>query len=393
MAMVARSGLKILMVDDEPNNLLALEAVLEREDYALVRASSGEAALKLAAEGDFAIILMDVSMPGMNGFEAAAIIHSRENTGHTPIIFLTAMGKSEADVIRGYEVGAVDYLLKPFSPEILRYKVRVLIELNQRAVEIEHLNLELNLANASLELRVHERTEALELRSRDLARANHDMAQFSVAASLDLEAPLAAISANLLLLKEAPEGGLPGAERPLALARAGAERMRRLLDDLLAYAQVGDGSRPEVAVDCGELVDVTLAGMAQQIGRLKASVHVSTLPVVQADRSLLAQLFKQLFSNALKFHREVPPVLDLSARQDLGRWVFALKDNGIGIQPEHFSKVFKVFQRLNPRAEYPGTGLGLSLCKRIVENRGGRIWLDSIPGVGSTFQFSIPIQR
>jgi two-component system sensor histidine kinase/response regulator len=391
--MNASEKTKILMVDDEPKNLLALEAVLEGGGYELVRAHSGREALRCLMRDDFAIILMDVAMPEMDGFEVAALVRAREKNRFTPIIFLTAAGKTEADIFRGYEAGAVDYLLKPLIPEILRYKVRVLIELHQKALEIERLNQKLLEANAGLEQRVEERTAALEVRSRDLARSNHELAQFAVVASHDLQEPLRTMTTYLQLLSRNNAGQLNGEDKDnMETVLLSARRMRQLIGDLLAFSQIGQGERKLEDVNCGDLVNETLEQLKDLIEEKGAKIKVGPLPTVSAEPMQLGQVFQNLIGNALKFHREGPPVLELAAKEKGNGWVFSVKDDGIGIAPEYFDKIFKLFQRLNRREDYPGTGLGLSICRKVVEKRGGKMWLDSKLGVGSTFYFSVPFK-
>ena len=379
---------KILMVDDEPNNLLALEAVLGGLGQDLVRATSGKGALRCLLDDEFAVILMDVQMPEMDGFATAALIRARERTRYTPILFLTAAGKSEAEIFRGYEIGAVDYLLKPFAPEILRQKVRVLIELHQKTAEIKRLNL-------NLELRVQERTVALEIRSQELLRSNQDLAQFAAVASHDLQEPLRTLSTYLQMFRDDNQGQFNDHDRGLLeVVLSSAHRMRELINDLLAFSQVGQGPRRLEPVDFGALVATTVALFKTRLDERGAKVSVGALPTLEGEPLLLGQVFQNLLGNALKFSESGVPMVDVTAAHLDGRWVFSIKDNGIGIDPLHFDRIFKLFQRLHSRDDYPGNGLGLSICKKVVERHGGTIWLESAPGSGSTFLFSIPdIQR
>jgi signal transduction histidine kinase len=200
---------------------------------------------------------------------------------------------------------------------------------------------------------------------------------------------LTALSSDLQAMVDAPPRGR-GAKDGMASVLSSAKRMRGLIDDLLAFAQVGQGDRQQSHVDCDALVRGILNGMKDKVEALGLQWAVGPLPTVQGDPAQLAQVFENLISNALKFHRGSPPVLELSAERQGDGWVFAVRDNGIGIEPENFARVFKVFQRVNSRQAYPGTGLGLAICKKILEKRGGRIWLDSMLGSGSTFYFSLP---
>jgi two-component system, sensor histidine kinase and response regulator len=382
---------KILIVDDEPNNLLALEALLKGIGAHLVRAYSGNEALRRLLKEDFAVILMDVQMPGMDGLETAAMIRERALSRYTPIIFLTAAGRTEAEISRGYEMGAVDYLLKPIVPEILRQKVRVLVDLFQMNVEIKRLNVELKGSNAELERRVQERTADLEAQSRDLARSNQELAQFAAVASHDLQEPLRTLSTYLQLLGKNQQGNLNAEDQEIFdVVLDSARRMRQLISDLLAFSQIGLGERKPGQVDCAVLVEKVLDQIKEMVEERGAEIRVGPMPVLNAEPVLLGQVFQNLIGNALKFQKGGAPVVEVSARKEQERWVFGVRDEGIGIAPEHSEKVFKLFGRLHGRDEYPGNGLGLSLCKKVVERHGGVIWLDPTPSKGSTFYFSIP---
>ena len=382
---------KILMVDDEPKNLLALEAVLESLGQVLVRAQSSQEALHCLLDDDFAVILLDVQMPETDGFEFAALVRGREKNRCTPIIFLTAVGKSEAEMLRGYEVGAVDYMHKPFFPAVLRHKVSVLVELYQKPAEISRLNGQLLAANAGLSQSVQERTAALELRSLDLLRSNQELAQFASVASHDLQEPLRTLSTYLQMVRENNLAKLNAQDKEfMEIVVDSARRMRTLINDLLAFSQVGQGERAPGPVDCSALVARILGQLKDVIEEGGGSVEVGPLPVVEGEAALLGQVFQNLIGNALKFCHGQAPKVELQATRTDAEWVFTVKDQGIGIAPDHFEKIFKLFRRLHSRDEYPGTGLGLSICKKVVERHGGRIWLESALGAGSTFCFSLP---
>lgn len=382
---------KLLIVDDEPKNLVALEAVLEGLGVQLLRAISGKDALRHLLKDDFAVILMDVQMPGMDGFDTAALIRDRERSRHTPIVFLTAAGRSEAEIARGYEMGAVDYLTKPFSPAILRQKIKVLVDLFLLNAEIKRLNAELTEANVGLERRVDERTKALEARSQDLTRSNQELAQFAAVASHDLQEPLRTLSTYLQLLARNNQGRWGGEDQEIMdVVLGSARRMRQLISDLLAFSQIGLGERKPGQVDCALLVSRVLDQIKEMVEERGAKITVGPLPVLNAEPLLLSQVFQNLIGNALKFQKGAAPIVEVSSRLEADRWVFGVRDEGIGIAPEHGEKIFKLFGRLHGRDEYPGNGVGLSLCKKVVERHGGDIWLDPAPGKGSTFYFSIP---
>ncbi len=374
----------ILMVDDEPANLLALEALLEPLGHGLVKAQSGKEALRWMMRQDFALILMDVLMPGMDGFETVRMIRERERSRATPVIFLTAVGRTQAEVFRGYEVGAVDYLMKPLVPEILRSKVRVFLELHEKTEEVKEMN-------ALLERRVLERTADLRRRGEELARSNAELQQFAYAVSHDLQEPLRTITSFLQLLERKSGGKLEG--EPLEYLRIVVESSRRLhalIHDLLRYIQLGARPPEPEEVDLEGLVSRVELQLAAAISEKEALLSRRDLPKVMGDPVLLSQLFQNLVSNALKFCRDRRPEVEVGGREEAGEWVLWVKDNGIGIEPPYHERVFRIFQRLHTREEYPGTGMGLAICKKIVDRHGGRIWVESRGGDGTTFFFTLP---
>jgi signal transduction histidine kinase len=382
-------GGRILIVDDEPGNLLALEAVLEDLGHELVRAYSGRDALRRLMTDEFSIILLDVQMPGMDGFETARLIRSRERTRQTPIVFLTAVGRSEEEMSRGYQVGAVDYLVKPFIPDILRYKVTVLLDLQAKTRALQAANEDLVRLNATLEERVRERTSELECRSLQLARSNEDLNQFASVASHDLREPLRSMGTYLYFLDRDVGTQLgPEGRESLNSALDAAKRMDGMIAGLLAFSGVEAAGQPGAAVDCAALVREAIEMLASVIQDREALLVVGPLPRAVGDPALLRQVFQNLVENALKFCRSAPRIeVGGEARgATVKLWV---RDNGIGIPEKDYERVFKLFKRLHGRDEYPGSGLGLALCKKIVERHGGRMWLESKPGVGSTFFFTL----
>jgi two-component system sensor histidine kinase/response regulator len=380
---------KILMVDDEPGNLLALEAVLEDLGHELVRAYSGRDALRRLMTEDFSVILLDVQMPGMDGFETALLIRSRERSRQTPIVFLTAVGRSEEEMSRGYQVGAVDYLVKPFIPEILRYKVTVLMDLQAKTRQLQTANGDLVRLNATLEERVKERTLELESQSLQLARSNEELKQFASVASHDLREPLRSMSTYLYFLERDLGEALAGeAKGHMTAALDSAKRMNGLISGLLAFSGVDASDLNQVPVDCDRLMKEVIEMLAGVIEEKEAILVVGRLPAVMGNPSLLRQVLQNLVDNALKFSGAVPRIeVGGEVRGAEARlWV---RDNGIGIPAKDYDKVFKLFKRLHTREEYPGSGLGLALCKKIVERHGGRLWVESKPGEGSTFYFTL----
>jgi PAS domain S-box-containing protein len=233
--------------------------------------------------------------------------------------------------------------------------------------------------------------EKLRLTLADLERSNKELEQFAYAASHDLQEPLRMVSSYTQLLARRYKGRLDAdADEFIAFAVDGANRMQNLIRDLLAYSRVGRRGRQFEPADCGTALDQALANLKAAIEESGAVVTHDPLPTVRADASQMVQLLQNLIGNAIKFHSEPPPRVHLSAVQRGDEWVFSIRDDGIGIDPHYAERIFNVFERLHTREEYPGTGIGLAICKKIVERHAGRIWVESQLAKGATFHFTIP---
>jgi signal transduction histidine kinase len=362
----------VLLVDDVEANLVVLEALLGEMDCQLVRANSGNDALRQLLKREFAVILLDVQMPEMDGFEVARYARENPTTREIPIIFLTAMHSSDENLLRGYGSGAVDFLFKPINPEVLRAKVRVFLELWEGRRRLTD------------EIDAHKKTMA------ELQITNEALRHFTSAASHDLREPLRAIDGFLQAVSEDFGEALPPAGRDYVdRARRASQRMVSLLDSLLAYARL---QRPVawITVDCNQTLEQVTHDLAARIADAQATVVVRPLPTIRGDTARIYQLFLNLVGNAIKFRRpDQPPHVEVSAEVKDGETVFSVADNGIGIAPEHQTVVFEAFRRLHNRTQFEGSGLGLTICQQIVEQHGGKLWMTSEVGRGSTFFFTL----
>jgi PAS domain S-box-containing protein len=229
--------------------------------------------------------------------------------------------------------------------------------------------------------------------AQELARSNVELEQFAYVASHDLQEPLRMVRSYLQLLERRYKSKLDAdADEFIAYAVDGAARMQTLINDLLAYSRIGTQGKPPQPTNCAEVLERVLANLAIAIEESEAVVMYDALPTILADGVQLGQLFQNLIGNAIKFRGKATPKVHVGAERKDGEWHFWVRDNGIGIAPEYYHRLFMIFQRLHSRNEYPGTGIGLAICKKIVERHGGRIWVESlgVPGKGTTFYFSLP---
>ncbi len=510
-----REEVNILLVDDQPARLAALEAALMDmgEDVRLVRASSGKEALRHLLKQDFAVILLDVHMPVMDGFETASLIRQRRRTEQTPIIFITALGPNELQVTHGYALGAVDYIFAPVLADVLKAKVTVFLDLHRKTAQVKRQadwlreeaerradaletrlrglldRIQVGVFRATREGRLVEANPALlkllgmrsqaqangfdasgllpsgpaqegaglpgadgdGLRTRDhqfhlpdgkvrwftvstspatgsggeevldgiledvtarrqaeedlrrthaaleaqadeLARSNSDLQRFAHVISHDLQEPLRMVATFTDVLERRHAQHLDAEAREyLKYAREGAERMQAMIHGLLDFCLMEKTPEKVRPADCNALLDRVLANLVVAIGESGAEVTRDRLPVVQADDILLSNVLQNLVGNGVKFRRDgVPPRVHVGAERGDGEWTLSVQDNGIGVDPKEKDRLFMVFRRLSGSEHYPGSGVGLAICKRIVERHGGRIWWEPARGGGSVFRFTLP---
>lgn len=492
------SAIRLLLVDDDPDNLVSLEATLQGVADQLVPVQSGREALRHLLDQEFAAILLDVKMPDMDGFETAELIRQRKKFRHTPILFLTGY-RNDDHLFRGYDLGAVDFLFKPIVPEILRSKVTVFVELarnskllqeqaktlaraeerfrslleaapdamlicredgmitlvNSRTEDLfgwprelllgrhltmlvpewchigrmqgvelrgldrngkifpadltfsplqtdegllmiivirditERKNAEQNIRslNADLERRVA-------LRTAELSRTADAMRQFAWAASHDLQEPLRTVLVYSQLLERRLAGQLSADQTQcLNYLSDGAKRLDLLLGGLRQYIRTTEADdRGLAAVDCNEVVRRAVENLQGPFQAADARIQIEQLPTIPAVPALLLQVFQNLIANSIRYRSDSAPEIRVTATEREREWEFSVTDNGIGIDPKYHDRVFGVFKRLNGSA-YPGSGMGLAICKAAIEQSGGRIWVDSELGLGSSFRFTIPVEQ
>jgi PAS domain S-box-containing protein len=242
-----------------------------------------------------------------------------------------------------------------------------------------------------VEQQLRQTAEALEHQTAELMRSNAELQQFAYVASHDLQEPLRMVASYTQLLARRYQGKLDqDADEFIAFAVDGAKRMQALINDLLAYSRVGTQGGEFQPTNIGEVVDRVIADLAAAIEDAGATVTHGDLPTLRVDPVQMGQLIQNLISNAIKFRGEDSPRVEITVERERSAWRFAVRDNGLGIAPEYAERIFVIFQRLHTREEYPGTGIGLAICKKIVERHGGQIWLESRPGKGATFFFTLP---
>jgi PAS domain S-box-containing protein len=500
----------ILVVDDRPDGLLAMEAVLSSNQYNLFKASSGQEALRHALYNDFAVILLDVQMPEMDGFETAKLLRETNRSQYTPIIFVTAINKEIRHINQGYESGAVDYIFKPFDPFILKSKIHVFVDLFEKNLqikqqadllrqiesqekerqiseikqesyrsyahladaiphkiikvkpsgEIEYFNqrwleyigfksgidwklvihpkdrrkflafwlhmrqqnkqtceVEIRLRNAKDGIyrwhlvravpeikngenigwiasctdidNIKRTEESFKMLSQELNRSNKELEEYAYVASHDLKEPLQVVSSFVYLLEKRFQLKLDDREKQyLKFIREGVGQAQRLIKDLLEYSCIGKEKLYE-EVDVSSILTDVAVNLKTIIEETGATIKCGPMPKIRANNLEMAQLFQNLIANAIKYRSQKSLEIRIAARSEGDMWFFSIKDNGIGIDSQFKERIFDMFQRLHAKSEYSGTGIGLAICKKIVESHGGRIWIDSTLGDGTTFYFTI----
>lgn len=484
----------ILIVDDKPGNILALEGLLSGQDRILLNATSGKEALKITLNKEVDLIILDVQMPDMDGFEVVQVLKLNKRTKDIPIIFASAEKKERKFIMKGFEEGAVDYLYKPLDPEIVKAKVSVLLKLQLQKKELIEKNLSLEksalLINNSADIigiidsttfkieeinkaftsilgysREETRENALTfflsnedrimieklsksdqeqlsfetrtyckdrkikwlqwnvvakygkwfVNARDLTKQkitdeqirqlninlqnnvvqleaiNKELESFSYSVSHDLRAPLRHIRGYIDMLKD-NLSQIPDEknDRYINIISESATRMGTLIDDLLAFSRLGRQPVEKKEVNMAEIVENILNEIMNSIQN-NATIKTNPLLLVQADYTLISQVWINLISNAIKYSsKKENPVIEIGETQSENEVTYYVKDNGVGFDMKYADKLFGVFQRLHPSGEFEGTGIGLAIVKRIIKKHGGRIWAEARINEGATFFFTLP---
>jgi signal transduction histidine kinase len=383
----ADDQVNILLVDDRPANLLALEAMLQDLGQVIITARSGREALKWLLTNDCAVILLDVKMPEMDGFETAELIRQRDRSRHIPIIFLTAADRSQTQAVRGYAVGAVDYLVKPVVPEFVRSKVAVFVEL---AKTTELLRRQTERLRAS-EQAARELAEARAALVEDLEQKNRELETFSYTVSHDLRAPLRRIESFGKALGETQAERLDEeGRRYLSRIRTSSQEMAQLIDDVLYLSRVTRAELHRQEVDLSAVAHAIVERLREAEPDRAVEVRVRPGLTTVGDGRLLRIALENLLENAWKFTARQPDArIEFGLTHVSGEPAYFVRDNGAGFDMSYADRLFAPFQRLHLSSEFPGTGVGLATVQRIVYRHGGRIWAEGAVGQGATFHFTV----
>ena len=397
----------ILIVDDNQENIFSLKSLLTFHKFDVDSAASGEEALKKILQNSYSLIILDVQMPEMDGFEVAEAISGYSKSKDIPIIFLSAVNTHKRFVIKGYDSGGIDYVTKPFDADILLLKIKTFYRLSEQTRRLNELEQTLReeiefrkKAEILLEKKVEERTAELKRSNERLEQSNKDLEQFAFIASHDLQEPLRKIQTFSNIAQQRYLDEKPKVKSYLQRISSSANRLRDLISDLLNYSKI---NAEEVfrKTNLNLILEETLTDL-----EYKSSIHIDPLPEIEVIPSQMRQVFQNLISNSLKFSRENIPCkilikADLIAHKEIdspatavgGFCRISISDNGIGFNNQYNSRIFEIFKRLNHAELYEGSGIGLAIVKKIIERHDGIIFASGKEDEGATFVIILPLRR
>lgn len=368
------SGLQVIInVDDHEPARYAKTRILSRAGFTVYDASTGNDTLRLVTQHSPDLVLLDVNLPDLSGIEVCRQIKSTPGGSSVIVLQISASAVTPPHAAAGLDGGADAYLLEPVDPDVLIATINALLRLRRAERDLFAANERLKILNS------------------ELRRSNEDLQQFAFAASHDLQEPLRTVMSFVSLLERTAAEKLTFQEKEcLRYITEGSNRMRALIDDLLRYSQAGERPASMRPIDLNAVFHAVLKDLYERVSESEASITCDTLPSVNGDEAQLGQVLQNLISNAMKYARPgVAPVIHLSATKQNEHWLLQVRDNGIGIERDHFDQIFLPFKRLH-RKNVSGTGMGLAICRKVIEAHGGRIWVNSMAGEGSTFSFTLP---
>ncbi len=398
-------GARILAVDDSPTYLTYLTAQLASLGMQVVTAASGAEAIQQVENGEIDCALVDLMMPEIDGIEVCRRIAAMRREGRkTPMALMLTANEDNQSLTRALEAGADDFVGKSCDSIVIKGRIRALLrrkfleDEHRRRLSAEMRSLELEAQQAQMQKEAAEARAALvddlQRTAEALRRSNEELQRFAYVASHDLQEPLRMVASYVQLIERRLGQNIDDEMREfVGFVVSGVGRMKSLIRDLLALSRVDSRGRELAQVDLQDVLRDALANLRTAIVEAAGMVTHDPLPAVRGDRSQLVQLLQNLIGNAIKYRSEAPPRVHVSAVTQGDTCTVSVRDNGIGIDPQFFERVFVIFQRLHPAHEYPGTGIGLAIARKIVERHGGRIWIESRPGEGATFLFTLPVAR
>ncbi len=373
--------LNVLIIEDRPDDADLVLRELRRGGFEVNSEVVDSAVAMGAALGrrEWDVVISDHDMPGFSA--PAALDLLKQRSLDIPFVIVSGIiGEDQA--VEAMKAGAHDYLTKGHLTRLCAAVHRELCEADSRR------------ARRRAESQVEERTQALSRTNAELLRSNAELEEFAFISSHHLQEPLRMVACFVQLLSSKYSGKLDSeADQYIGFAAEGAKRMGDLIQDILALSTVGRVQSVSERFDCNQALEDVRWRLSKEIEETGAQIRSTGLPVIEGDRSHFVQILQDLVENAFKYRSEDPPLIRIAAERGTSEWLFSVQDNGIGIEPQHCEKIFRVFQRLHRREKYSGNGIGLAIVRKIVTLQGGRVWVESQPGQGSTFFFTLPVSQ